>query len=216
MEEKICTLHKISKSYQKNMPSVLDISLDIYANEILGIRGANGAGKSTLMGILAGSIKADRGDIVFAPDIKQHIAFVPQELSLYEDLSGFDNLKFWGLALGMPTEQINIRIRWLLSQLNLFEKSHAVVSTYSGGMKRRLHFASALMLTPKLLLLDEALVGADDFSIELIIRMILHLKQQGSTIVMSSHDVSRLESVCNRIITMNLGQILEVKEYERL
>ncbi len=215
MENIICKLSNISKNY-KDCKSLDNISLDIYSGEVLGVRGINGAGKSTLLGVLAGCIRADSGSIDFSEGIKNHISFVPQELSLYNDLTGFENLKFWGLALGMHQEQIKIRSRWLLSQLNLFEKRNDIVSTYSGGMKRRLHLATALMLTPKLLLLDEPTVGADNFSIELITNMIKHLQKQGTTIVLTSHQAGELESMSNRIVTLSLGKIVEVFDYGRI
>lgn len=211
----ICKLSNIDKSYRDNK-SLDNISLDIYSGEVLGIRGINGAGKSTLLGILAGCIRADSGVINFSEGIKNHISFVPQELSLYHDLTGFENLKFWGLTLGMHQEQIKIRSRWLLSQLNLFEKRNDIVSAYSGGMKRRLHLATALMLTPKLLLLDEPTVGADNFSIELITNMIKHLQKQGTGIVLSSHQTGELELMSNRIVTLSLGKIVEVVDYGRI
>ncbi|MDO5096375.1 MAG: ABC transporter ATP-binding protein [Peptostreptococcaceae bacterium] len=215
MENIICKLSNINKNYKDNK-SLDNISLDIYSGEVLGVRGINGAGKSTLLGILAGCIRMDGGKIEFAEGIKNHIAFVPQELSLYNDLTGFENLKFWGLALGMHQEQIKIRSRWLLSQLNLFEKRNDIVSTYSGGMKRRLHLATALMLTPKLLLLDEPTVGADNLSIELITNMIKHLQKQGTTIVLTSHQAGELESMSSRIVTLSLGKIVEVLDYGRI
>lgn len=211
MKEVICTLQDIKKQYPAQSPTLNGISLELYANEVLGVRGNNGTGKSTLLGILAGVIEADEGICHFAEGIEEHRSYVPQDLSLYESLSGAENLKFWGLAYGMSKEQVMIRSHWLLEQLGLSDKAQSTVSAYSGGMKRRLHLATALMQTPKLLLLDEPTVGSDTLSAKQIMEMILRLKKQGTTIVLTTHQSGELESISDRILDLHAGQITEVK-----
>lgn len=210
MKKNICTLRNITKQYSNQPPTPHNISLAIYADEVLGVRGNNGTGKSTLLGIIAGLIKPDFGERITDEASFEKIAFVPQELSLYESLSGAENLKFWGLALGMSSERIRIRTKWLLDQLDLTDKANSPVSSYSGGMKRRLHLATALMQTPKILLLDEPTVGSDSFSVQCILQMILHLKAQGTSIVLTSHQSGELESVSDRILDLNKNEITEV------
>lgn len=208
--EPLCTLTEVEKGYGSNAAPVLGpISLQLYAGQILGIRGPNGAGKSTLLGVLAGVLAPDRGTISYAPGVQGHIGYVPQELSLYNVLTGLDNLRFWGLACGLPSKAISARSRWLLEQMELTEKGKKPVSTYSGGMKRRLHLASALMVTPRLLLLDEPTVGADSRSTRLILDTLTHLRTLGCGIVLISHQAGELEQVCQSILTLENGRFPE-------
>jgi ABC-2 type transport system ATP-binding protein len=208
----LCTLTGVEKGFTAHSaPVVGPLSVEVRAGEILGIRGPNGAGKSTLMALMAGVLKPDAGLIVYGPDVKKQIAYVPQELSLYSSMTGMENLRFWGYAAGLTGKIIKTRSLWLLEQLGLSDKANAPVKTYSGGMKRRLHLASALMVTPKLLLLDEPTVGADEPSRETILAMLRHLKIRGCGIVLITHQLQDLE-VCDRIVTLEHGRFTETEE----
>lgn len=210
ISEPLCHLTEVEKSYGSHSAPVLGpLSLDIHAGQVLGIRGPNGAGKSTLLNLLAGVLTPDRGTVTYAPGVRDHIGYVPQELSLYNVLTGLDNLRFWGLACGLPSKAISTRSRWLLEQMELTEKAKKPVSTYSGGMKRRLHLASALMVTPRLLLLDEPTVGADSRSTRLILDTLTHLLTLGCGVVLISHQAGELEQVCQSILTLRDGRISE-------
>lgn len=204
-QESLCTLTDVEKRYHG--ASVLGpLSLALRPGELLGVRGPNGAGKSTLLSLIAGVLKPDRGQIAYASAVRGRIGYVPQELSLYSALTGLENLRFWGLAWGLPSKAIAARSRWLLDRLELSEKGPQPVSAYSGGMKRRLHLATALMVTPQLLLLDEPTVGADTRSVELILSMLAHLKGQGCAMALTSHHAGELERVCGRILTLEAGR----------
>ena len=145
----LVSLENVTKRYaRKGAPALGPLSLQVYPGQVLGIRGPNGAGKSTLMGLLAGSLQPDSGRVVYGPDVKGRIGFVPQDLSLYSELTCSENLKFWGIAGGLPAGAIPRRAEWLLKELDLEGLGDRKVSTLSGGMKRRLHLASALMVTP--------------------------------------------------------------------
>ena len=205
----VCTLTDVEKRYVASMPVLGPVSMQIHKSEILGIRGLNGAGKSTLLGVMAGVLRPDRGCVSYAPEAAGHIGYVPQELSLYTDLSGLQNLRFWGLASGLPARALAVRSRWLLEQMELTDKGRKPVSTYSGGMKRRLHLASALMARPELLLLDEPTVGADAHSVRLILDMLQSLRRQGSAVAFISHQAGELEQVCDRIVTLERGLLTE-------
>lgn len=203
----LCVLTEAEKRYAACSAPVLGpLSLTLWEGEILGVRGPNGAGKSTLLGLLAGALRPDGGQCVHMPGVGGHIGYVPQELSLYTTLTGLENLRFWGLACGLPPRSIQARSRWLLEQLELSEKGRQPVSAYSGGMKRRLHLASALMVTPRMLLLDEPTVGADARSAELILSMLEHLRDRGCGIALISHQAGELERVCSRILTLDKGR----------
>ena len=212
-EPPLCVLRRAEKWYSRSAPALGPVSLEVRPGEILGVRGPNGAGKSTLLGLMAGSLRPDRGVCVRSPQAEGHIGYVPQDLSLYHTLTGLDNLKFWGLANGLPRKAIAARSRWLLEHLDLADRGNDIVSTYSGGMQRRLHLATALMTTPRLLLLDEPTVGADTRSAELILSMLKHLQGQNCAVVLISHFPGELERVCSRILTLESG--LVVKEEMR-
>lgn len=209
-EPTLCTLEGVHKRYARRAaPALGPISLAVRQGEVLGVRGPNGAGKSTLLGILAGVLRPDGGKISYAAGVRGQIGYVPQELSLYESLSGLENLRFWALAWGLPGKAIPVRSRWLLEKLELAEKGREPVSAYSGGMKRRLHLASALMVTPKLLLLDEPTAGADTHSAELILSLLEQISAQGCGVVLTSHRAGELERSCGRMLTLREGRAVE-------
>ncbi|MBO6150195.1 MAG: ABC transporter ATP-binding protein [Clostridium sp.] len=187
------------------------VSLCLNPGEVLGLRGENGAGKSTLMGLLSGSFPADEGEVSYGEGVRGHIGYVPQELSLYEDMTGLENLRFWGMAAGLPGKMIPVRSRWLLNRFSLEEKGKDPVRSYSGGMKRRLHMATALMLTPKLLLLDEPTVGADAASVNIILDTARHIADMGNSVVIISHQAGDLERISDRILTLSAGKIREAE-----
>lgn len=210
----LCALRDVTKCYARRAaPALGPISLSAAGGEILGVRGPNGAGKSTLLGILAGVLRPSGGERSCAC----RVGYVPQELSLYSALTAAENLRFWGLAQGLPGKITSVRARWLLGELELSDKGDALVSALSGGMKRRLHLATALMATPELLLLDEPTVGADDRSAALILALLGRLAGQGCGIVLTSHRAGELEQVCSRILTLEAGRPVreEVRPWER-
>lgn len=211
----VCSLIDAEKTYGKNHRVLGPLSLTVHSGEILGVRGFNGAGKSTLLKLLAGVVKPDGGAVTLSPETKGKIGYVPQDIALYEELTGLDNLKFWGRVCGMRKNEINDRSSWLLERVQLTSKAGERVAGYSGGMKRRLHLITALMGSPNLLLLDEPTVGADRQSVKLIISTLQHFAELGCAVVIISHHEGELESVSHRIITMDKG-ILEKEEENEL
>lgn len=202
-------LEQVEKRFGPQGPGVGPLSLVLDRGEVLGLQGRNGAGKSTLLKVLAGLYRPDRGTVEKPPCWSRSTAYVPQEIALYESLTAWDNLRFWGRVYGMPRKAIPIRARWLLEQLDLLDRADDTVGAYSGGMQRRLQLATALMASPQLLLLDEPTAGADPQSVEQILSLLLHLRHQGCTMVLISHHRAELERVCTRIATMENGQIVE-------
>ena len=205
-QEILCTLTDAVRRYGRTK-ALGPLSLTVKSGELLGVRGPNGAGKSTLLSLLAGDAKPDAGQCVRSSRARAATSWVPQELSLYETLSGLDNLKFWAMASGLPRRYISARAKYLLERLGLADKARARVRSSSGGMKRRLHLASALMVTPALLLLDEPTVGADAESAQLILDLVAHLRDMGVGVVLISHRAGELEQVSDRIVTMDAGLI---------
>lgn len=204
-----CSVQKVEKSYKTNSRILGPVSLNVYEGEILGLRGANGAGKSTLLKIMSGVITPDIGSCMWSKSAKENLAYVPQDIALYMTLSGMENLEFWGAVHGLPRSVLKTRSRWLLEKMGLSEKAEMPVNSYSGGMCRRLHFASGLVASPKLLLLDEPTVGADAQSADIILSMLKPIKDTGCAIVLVTHQQGELEKVCDRIITLEKGCIAE-------
>lgn len=183
------------------------VSVKLYPAEIVGISGANGAGKTTLLSIMAGIIAPSAGERKFS-DPHAVVGYVPQEIALYGAMSGKANLEFWADVYGLPRDARRARISWLLTELGLADKAHARVDAYSGGMKRRLNLAAALLRTPALLLLDEPTVGADAASVDAILCMIRKMSVLGCTVVFISHHQNELRTVCSRILEMDHGCIV--------
>jgi ABC-2 type transport system ATP-binding protein len=185
------------------------VPLVLKKGEILGIRGKNGAGKSTLIKIITGIIKADSGTVTMSAETKDSIGYVPQDIALYPTLSGKNNLAFWAGLYGIHGKRKNVRIDWLLDKVQLTDKANVSLEDYSGGMKRRLNLAAALLITPKLFLLDEPTVGADIQSVEIILSMMTHIKDRGASVIFVSHRDDELEQICDRIITLDEGLIVD-------
>ncbi len=187
---------------------VLDsVSVEVHAGEALGIRGRNGAGKSTLVKIMAGILKPDSGVRTASDSIEAGLCYVPQDIALYPGLTGRQNLEFWAEVYGVTGKRKRERINELLALMKLEEKANSRVETYSGGMKRRLNMAAALVITPKLLLLDEPTVGADAESAAVMLGIIKRLRDDGAAVVMISHIDEDLSGVCTRILTLTEGRL---------
>jgi len=159
-------LSDVRKSYGKTV-AVDGLSLQIAAGEVFGLLGPNGAGKSTTVALAVGLLEADRGTVEIAgaggpadPAVRAKLGVAPQALALYEDLSGAENLRFFGTLQGMAGSALAERVRWALEFVGLTARARDRVSAYSGGMKRRLNLAVAVVHDPPLLLLDEPTVGA--------------------------------------------------------
>ena len=183
-KEQVLVLENITKAYgtrfSKEKRRVLGpVSLCIRKGEAVGITGENGAGKSTLLSVAAGIERQDAGKIELAPLGRGQLGYVPQEIALYPALTGMQNLRFFASAAGLYGRRRTIRCRYLLEKVNLADKADKPVSTYSGGMQRRLNLACALVGDVKLLLLDEPTVGADENSTEIILNTITALKNGG-------------------------------------
>ena len=205
----------LSKSY-KNIQAVDNISFEIYDGEIFGLLGPNGAGKSTTLNMLSTLLKSDTGSIQIngvevgenIQQSKQFIGVVPQEISLYEDLSAEQNLLFWGNLYGIPKKDLKARINTTLELIGLSDRKKDLIKTYSGGMKRRINIAAALLHEPKVLLMDEPTVGIDPQSRNHIFEVIEKLNSQGMTIIYTTHYMEEVERLCDRIAIIDSGKII--------
>ena len=211
-KKEILTLEHIGVMYERAKPVLEDVSLSIYEGEILGIRGENGAGKSTLMGVAAGIIRPYTGTRRLEPGLEKRITLVPQDPALYPALTGRQNLEFWAEIYGVRGREKDERIRSLLARTHLEEKADKRVETYSGGMKRRLNLAAALVITPGLLLLDEPSVGMDAESVQEMYTWLRELREEGTSVILISHETGEAEEICDRIMKVSHGRVQGVEE----
>lgn len=142
-------------------------------------------------------------------EVRNGLSYLPQDLSLYDSLTALENLIFYGKIQGIPGRLLKTRGNWLLAELGLSQKSREKLSALSGGMKRRVHLASALMLRPSILLLDEPTVGCDEESYHRIRDLLLKMKQQGTGMLLISHGRGELEDLADRILTLEQGKLRE-------
>lgn len=195
---------------------VLDnISFEIQQGEIFGFIGPNGAGKSTLINIMTGILVPDSGTIEICNcdvlkesiEAKKSIGYVPQEISLLEDINAYANLEFFGALYGLRGSLLKERINEALEITGLMEKKKEKVKKFSGGMKRRLNIAVAIMHHPKVLILDEPTVGVDPQSRNHIFNFIKRIgKEWGTTVIYTSHYMEEVEELCERVFIIDLGQ----------
>ena len=192
------------------------VSFEVKPGEIYGLLGPNGAGKTTTISVACGLLKPNEGTVkVDGSDFwsdpqrsRQAMGVVPQELALYEDLSGRENLEFWGKVAGLNSSDAKERATELLEALTLSDRAKDPVSKYSGGMKRRINLGCALMHRPKLILLDEPTVGIDPQARANILDFIKALVSDGVGILYTTHYLEEAETLCDRIGIIDRGKIL--------
>ena len=205
----------IVKKYE-NVTALQNISLSIMQGEFFGLLGPNGAGKSTLMNIIIGYIEADSGQITINDrvmsfeniELRKKIGFVPQEISLYLELTAYQNLKIFGQFYGMSSKILKKKIDEVVELVQLKERIKDPVKEFSGGMKRRLNLAASLLHEPEIILCDEPTVGVDPRSRNAIFDMLSFLNKSGKTIVYTTHYMEEAERLCSRLAVIDNGIIL--------
>ena len=207
-------VRKSFKSGLKRSTVLFDISFDVLRKEIFGFLGPNGAGKSTTIKILMNFIRMDSGTIrvngldTSREPFQHHIGFLPETPCFYENLTGRETLRFAGNACAMQHDNIAERSQELLERMNLAHAGDNKVRTYSKGMKQRLGLAAALIHDPAIYILDEPMSGLDPMGRRLVTDVILELKEKGSTVFFSSHILSDIERLCDRVGVLNKGHLL--------
>jgi len=218
-------IRNLVKVYQgRNTPAVDDLSLQISDGEIFGILGPNGAGKTTIISILCNLIHPTSGKVSIdglslASDkkkIKQLTGVVFQDIALYERLTAFENLRYFGTLYGIHRQELEERINKLLIRLGLEKFSDEKVGTFSGGMKRRINLLAGLLHSPRLLFLDEPAVGIDVQSRNVIIEFLQELNASGTTIVYTSHMMEEAQKLCTRVAVIDYGKVITVATPDEL
>jgi len=206
---------RLRKSYGA-LTAVADVSFDVSAGEILGLLGPNGAGKSTTVGMIAGLLEPDSGQVRIngAPlagdtdPAKRSIGLVPQDLALFEELSARENLRFFGALYGMTGSPLDDAIASGLEFVGLAERARDRVKAFSGGMKRRLNLAAGLLHDPQIVLLDEPTVGIDPQSRNAIFDNLESLRARGKALVYTTHYMEEVERLCERIVIVDHGRVI--------
>ncbi|WP_155360214.1 ABC transporter ATP-binding protein [Acrocarpospora macrocephala] len=205
----------LSKKYG-DVVAVADVGFTIAPGEAYGLLGPNGAGKTTTISMLVGLLKPDTGTVVvggtdLATDpmaAKAKIGYVPQEIALYPDLTGRENLRFFGRLFGLPRKELRGRIDEVLDLVGLADRADAKLDTYSGGMKRRINIGAALLHRPELLILDEPTVGVDPQSRKAILDGVERLVADGMALLYTSHYMEEVERICHRVAIIDHGAIV--------
>jgi len=208
-------VRSVSKSFGK-IEAVCDVSFNINKGEIFGILGPNGAGKSTIVNILNTLVKPDRGDVIIdgvnikgdGDTIKLIMGVVPQEIALYEELTAYENLMFWGGLYNIPKTILRENANKTLNIVDLSYRKNDRIKTFSGGMKRRINIACSLLHNPKILVLDEPTVGVDPQNRNHIFEVIEKLHDEGMTIIYTTHYMEEAERFCDKIAIMDVGHII--------
>lgn len=196
--------------------AVKGVSLQIEQGQVIGLLGPNGAGKSTTISMISTLVKPTAGDILYqgqsilkAPKaIQRKMGIVPQNIALYKDLSGYENLKYWGMVYGLSGSQLKKRIDAVSEIIGIDERLKDPVKNYSGGMQRRINIGAALLHEPELLIMDEPTVGIDPQSRNHILSTVKTLNQSGMSIIYTSHYMEEVEYLCREIYIMDEGQVI--------
>ncbi|MDZ4821061.1 MAG: ABC transporter ATP-binding protein [Planctomycetota bacterium] len=212
----------LRKAYGTHV-AVDGVTFDIATTETFGLLGPNGAGKSTTIHMLVGALRPDSGQIEIdgIPDptrkeSRRVIGIAPQASALYEELTGYENLRFFARLYGLSGAKLTQRVRWSLEFVGLLDRAGDIVRHYSGGMKRRLNIAAAVIADPKVIMLDEPTVGVDPQSRNHMFDNIEQLKRDGKTIIYTTHYMEEAQRLCDRVAIMDHGRILAIDTVEEL
>lgn len=204
----------IEKSFGNNA-AVKAVSFEIEKGETYGLLGPNGAGKTTTIAMICGLLEHDAGIVRIDGErmstnsvgLKRRIGYVPQELAVYPDLTAHENMTFFARLYDLPKREAKTRIGEVLETIGLADRADDLVSTYSGGMKRRLNVGLGLIHRPKLLVLDEPTVGVDPQSRNAILESVARLSDEGMAVLYTTHYMEEAERLCDRVGIIDSGEL---------
>lgn len=210
---KMLEIKKLYKDYGNHI-AVDGIDLKIQRGQIYGILGPNGAGKSTTIGMICGLIKKTSGEVIYEEETnkirkwKENIGIVSQDFALYWDLTAEENISFFCSLYGFKGQDLKYRTAKTLDFVGLTDVKNKKASEFSGGMKRRLNIGCAIAHSPKLIIMDEPTVGIDPQSRNHILESVLKLRDEGATIIYTSHYMKEVDDICDRIAIIDRGHII--------
>ncbi len=214
-EEPVLECHGLRRRFG-DLVAVDDVSFSIEPGETYGLLGPNGAGKTTTISMIAGLLEPDAGHVAVAGQpmttrtvqAKSAIGYVPQELAIYPDLSGSENLVFFARLYGMSRTQARSRAAEVLDLIGLADRARDETKTYSGGMKRRLNIGLGLLNHPKLMILDEPTVGVDPQSRNAILESVAGMSGSGLAVLYTTHYMEEAERLCDRVGIIDHGKLI--------
>ena len=200
----------------KERLAVDGVGFEVAPGETYGLLGPNGAGKTTTISMVCGLLARDGGEVAVAGAsldrdpglVKAAIGYVPQDVALYPDLSGLENLRFWGRMYGLAGRELHERVGATLEVVGLAERSGDRVADYSGGMQRRLNIAAGLLHRPRLLVLDEPTAGVDPQSRNAILGNVEALGGEGVAVLYTTHYMEEAERLCDRVGIIDQGRLV--------
>jgi ABC-2 type transport system ATP-binding protein len=219
--EPLIRLDRLRKAFGP-VTAVDGVSLEIARGEAFGLLGPNGAGKTTTISMIVGLVRPDAGRVEVAgadpllPATRRRIGICPQSVSLYPELTGRQNLAFFARLQGLSGHQLRERVDWALDFAGLTDRAGGRVGTYSGGMQRRLNLAAGLVHDPEILLCDEPTVGVDPQSRNHLYESIERLRDDGRTILYTTHYMEEAQRLCGRVAILDHGRVLAMSSPREL
>jgi ABC-2 type transport system ATP-binding protein len=212
------------KKFFGSFQAVRGVSFSAEEGEIFSLLGPNGAGKSTTISMLSGLLQPSEGEaaimghsILTEPDAaKASLGVVPQDIALYPDLSAHENLVFWGKMYGLRGTTLKQRVEEVLEVIGLSDRQKDRISTFSGGMKRRVNIGAALLHKPKVIIMDEPTVGIDPQSRRHILDNVKELNRQGMTVLYTTHYMEEAAELSDHIAIMDQGEIISYGTHDEL
>jgi ABC-2 type transport system ATP-binding protein len=213
--EPVLLCRELRRRYGQRL-AVDGVGFRVDPGETYGLLGPNGAGKTTTISMICGLLRRDGGEVTVAGAsldrdpgaVKAAIGYVPQDIALYPDLSGGENLRFWGRMQGLSGGELAGRVDAVLEVVGLTDRAGDKVADYSGGMQRRLNIAAGLLHRPRLLVLDEPTVGVDPQSRNAILENVEALRGEGSAVLYTTHYMEEAERLCDRVGIIDQGRLI--------
>src|SRR5512138_1226339 len=223
MDQIAIRVQDLHKSFGENH-AVQGVNFEVKQGEIFSLLGPNGAGKTTTISMLSCLLRPDKGDALImghsisteAMGVKAVLGVVPQEIALYEDLTARENLTFWGKMYGLRGAALKSRVDEVLDVIGLRDRAGERVGKYSGGMKRRVNIGVALLHKPKVIYMDEPTVGIDPQSRRNILDSVVALKDQGMTVLYTTHYMEEAQELSDHIAIMDQGKVIACGTHQEL
>lgn len=213
----ILEVNHLSKRYRgAQSDALIDLDFTVNKGEILGLLGPNGAGKTTAISILSAMMKPSGGramvcgiDILKHPSkVKKMISLIPQQIALYHELTGRENMRYFGTLYGLDKKELSIKIPMILDLFEINEFSNQRIAQCSGGIQRRFNIACGILHDPALIFLDEPAVGMDLHARNALLAQIRRLSKKGCTLIYTTHYLEEAQEICSRVLIMNRGTCL--------